>query len=140
MEIETEALEVLRSLNSRYLNIEPKLRGKQIQNLIDRGSSISKALKSLLGAKCQICGWEGFEKRNGDNFIEAHHITQLSEKTQGSLCTENVVLLCANCHREVHYGKAFSVIDHPDFIEIILSNYQASIRKNSIEYLSKINL
>lgn len=140
LETEADALNVLKLLNERYSNMEPKQRTKQIQNLIDRGSSISRSLKKILGAKCQVCGWEGFEKGNGDKFIEAHHITQLSEKVEGSLCTENIVLLCANCHREVHYGKTFTVVDRGEYIDIALSKCRASIRKNTIENLSRINL
>ncbi|MHA1366242.1 MAG: HNH endonuclease [Candidatus Heimdallarchaeota archaeon] len=118
LEAGIDALDVLRSLNSRYANIQPRERAKKIQNHLDRGSAVTKALKSLLGAKCQVCGWIGFKKKSGEDFIEAHHIVQLSEKKEGSLCTENVVLLCPNCHREIHYGKQFFVSDDAENIEI----------------------
>ena len=138
LEAGIEALDVLRSLNSRYANIQPRERAKKIQNHLDRGSAVTKALKSLLGAKCQVCGWMGFKKKNGEDFIEAHHIVQLSEKKEGSLCTENVVLLCPNCHREIHYGKQFFVSDNEENIEIVLSTRKATIRKNTMEYLSQL--
>ncbi|GAH25955.1 unnamed protein product, partial [marine sediment metagenome] len=138
LEAGIDALDVLRSLNSRYANIQPRERAKKIQNHIDRGSAVTKALKSLLGAKCQVCGWIGFKKKSGEDFIEAHHIVQLSEKKEGSLCTENVVLLCPNCHREIHYGKQFFVSDDAENIEIVLSSRKATIRKNTMEYLSQL--
>ena len=137
LETGIDALGVLRSLNSRYANIQPRERAKKIQNHLDRGSAVTKALKSLLGAKCQVCGWIGFKKKSGEDFIEAHHIVQLSEKKEGSLCTENVVLLCPNCHREIHYGKQFFVSDDAENIEIVLSSRKATIRKNTMEYLSQ---
>jgi 5-methylcytosine-specific restriction endonuclease McrA len=139
VESESNALEVLSLLNTRYANVSPKDRAKKIQNHLDRGSAVTKALKSLLGAKCQICGWKGFEKKNGEGFIEAHHIVQLSEKKEGSLCTENIVLLCPNCHREVHYGKDFSVSDDLDNITIKFSANKVTIKKNTMEYLSQLN-
>jgi 5-methylcytosine-specific restriction endonuclease McrA len=138
LEAGIDALDVLRSLNSRYANIQPRERAKKIQNHLDRGSAVTKALKSLLGAKCQVCGWIGFKKKSGEDFIEAHHIVQLSEKKEGSLCTENVVLLCPNCHREIHYGKQFFVSDDAENIEIVLSSRKATIRKNTMEYLSQL--
>ena len=129
------ALDILRDLNTRYADIQSEKRAKKIKNLLDRGSSVTKALKSLLGAKCQICGWEGFEKKSGEDFIEAHHIVQLSERKKGSLCTENIILICPNCHREVHYGKDFSVSDDNEYINVCLSKNTARIRKNTIDYL-----
>ncbi len=139
LESESNALNVLRLLNERYVDLEPKERAMKLQSHLDRGNAVTTALKKLLGAKCQICGWIGFEKKNSENFIEAHHIVQISEKTEGSLCTENVILLCPNCHREVHYGKDFAVSDNSDFINITLSNQSSRIPKNTMEYLSLIN-
>lgn len=139
LEISGDSLGVLKLLNNQYRGLEPKGRKKLIQQQLDRGSSISKALKRLLGARCQICGWEGFEKVDAESYIEAHHITQLAERRSGSLCTENIILLCPNCHKEVHYGKNFSVKDNGDTIKIVLSKYQAEIKKNTIEHLSMFN-
>jgi hypothetical protein len=139
LESESDALDALRLLNERYLDLEPKERAKKVQSHLDRGSAVTSALKKLLGAKCQICGWQGFEKNNGDEFIEAHHIVQISDKVEGSLCTENIVLLCPNCHREVHYGKDFVVSEDSGFIEIVLSKNKSKIHKNTMEYLSTKN-
>ena len=145
LESGNDALNKLRFLNSWYADKQPKERAKNIQNYLDRGKGVTDALKSLLGARCQICGWRGFEKKRrkkekrGEDFIEAHHITQLAEKKEGSLCTENIILLCPNCHREIHYGKDFSVSDSPDSIEIVLSKRNAQIRKNTMGYLSQLN-
>lgn len=116
-----DALEILRALNYRYSNLKPDERTRSVQNLIDRGSAITRALKAILGSRCQICGWEGFTKRNGDDFIEAHHIDQLAEKRVGSLCTENIILVCPNCHSEIHYGNNFQIKDQGNYFEIYLS-------------------
>lgn len=138
LESEVDPLETLHLLNNQYENILPTVREKKVQTHLDRGSNVTKALKLLLGAKCQICGWIGFEKNDGDDFIEAHHIIPVSERRAGSLCTENIVLLCPNCHREVHYGKNFSVNEDSENIIINLSSKKAIIRKNTMEYLSQL--
>lgn len=139
IETESDPLAVLRLLNQRYMNLEPKERAKKLQSHLDRGNAVTTALKNLLGAKCQICGWTGFEKKNGESFIEAHHVVQISEKSEGSLCTENVILLCPNCHSEVHYGKDFTVSEDSDFIKITLSTQHKRIHKNTMDYLSSRN-
>jgi len=133
----TDALSVLKKLNDLYKDLLQKERAKKIQNHIDRGTTVTNALKSLLGSQCQICGWSGFTKKSGEKFIEAHHILQLSERKGGSLCTENIILVCPNCHKEIHYGKTINIIDNGDYFDISLSSKQAIIRKNTIPYLSE---
>ncbi len=56
-------LSTLQNLNSKFRGLPPKERNKRLQVYLDRGSSVTKALKTILGPKCQICGWKGFEKR-----------------------------------------------------------------------------
>jgi predicted HNH restriction endonuclease len=134
-------LSTLQNLNSKFRALPPKERNKRLQVYLDRGSSVTKALKTILGPKCQICGWKGFEKRgkeaakNNECFIEAHHLNQVSEKSQGSLCTDNIILVCPNCHREIHYGKKLDLEVTDTSISISLSNHSAQIPKNTIEHL-----
>ena len=141
----TSPLTTLKNLNSKFRNLAPKERNERLQTYLDRGSAVTKSLKTILGAKCQICGWNGFQKRgvkaekNNECFIEAHHLTQVSEKSEGSLCTDNIILVCPNCHREIHYGKNLSVSLNTSSIEITLSNYSTTIPKNTIEHLESIN-
>ena len=130
-------LKILLELNNRYEDLTPQERATRIQKQIDRGTAVTRALKALLGARCQVCGWKGFTRKSGGEFIEAHHVTQLSEGIAGSLCTENIILVCPNCHREIHYGKTISVKDFGQYFEIMLSASKATINKNSMEFLSR---
>jgi hypothetical protein len=143
IETETDPLKTLFALNEKLRNLPPKVLNNKAQAYLDRGSSVTTALKKLLGAKCQICEWEGFVKKksknnNEEGFIEAHHITQISDRENGSLCTDNIILVCPNCHREIHYGSGFSVISSGDVIKIQLARFRKTIKKNTIEYLRKI--
>jgi hypothetical protein len=135
LEKNNDALSVLTELNTKYSKLPPKERARNVENYLDRGTAVTKALKSLLGAKCQICSWTGFSQKNGDEFIEAHHIIQLSDKKDGALCTDNIILVCPNCHREIHYGKDFKTSEYGDFIEINLAMKKVKIPKNTMEYL-----
>ena len=51
-----------------------------------------QALIFRFGHKCKICGY--------DKIVEAHHIVPTSEG--GSTSLKNGILLCPNCHAEVH--------------------------------------
>ncbi len=52
--------------------------------------------------QCEWCNQPGFTMPNGRVFLETHHVIPLSEG--GRDADSNVVGLCANHHREAHYG------------------------------------
>jgi len=61
------------------------------------------------GYKCQVCGFD-FEDTYGDlgrNFIEAHHLTPLSEIKENHEVNPatDMIPLCANCHAMIHKMK-----------------------------------
>jgi 5-methylcytosine-specific restriction protein A len=51
---------------------------------------------------CEYCDKEGFVMRNGERYLETHHILALSE--QGADSVSNVIGLCPNHHKQAHYG------------------------------------
>lgn len=51
---------------------------------------------------CEFCGQQGFECPNGKYYVETHHIIALAH--DGADRETNVIGLCANHHREAHYG------------------------------------
>ena len=52
--------------------------------------------------RCEYCRALGFALPNGSSYLEAHHILGLA--ALGPDTVANVVALCANHHREAHYG------------------------------------
>lgn len=132
-------LDTIQTLNRKYQNYAPMKRDKVVSAHLDRGKTVTEALKKLLGAKCQICNWIGFEKRDGDRYIEAHHLKQLALSQVDSLCSDNIILVCPNCHREIHNGsKVVELNDSNGRIHIKLGEREAVIPKNSISYLQSI--
>jgi len=130
-----DPLDVLKKVNEKYKNALPDKKERLINRYIDRGNAVVNALKKILGAKCQICNGEGFIKTDGSRYIEAHHITQLALNKEDSLCSDNIILLCPNCHRKLHYGKEVEIYDLEDKIFIIINGKQNYIKKNKMEYI-----
>ena len=53
---------------------------------------------------CQGCGEEApFLGTDGEPFLEVHHLYRRSDG--GADHPDNVIALCPNCHRRVHYGQ-----------------------------------
>ena len=98
---------------------------------IERGP-IASVVKKANAYKCQVCEALGanpfsFLKRNGVPYVEAHHVTPVSEMQIGSLAASNIMTLCANHHRQMHYGDVS--------VEILETSFQISIDGQSIEIL-----
>ncbi|MEM7474704.1 MAG: HNH endonuclease [Planctomycetota bacterium] len=133
-----DQLESIRRLNKHYSTLEPEIRARRVELHLDRGKSVTDCLKNLLGGECQVCGEKGFQKKDGTTYVESHHLTQVATLQPGILCSDNIVLLCANCHREIHYGAEVEVSADHEYIFVRLSRYEARIRRNTIEYLESI--
>ncbi|HCN19301.1 MAG: hypothetical protein A3C38_06990 [Planctomycetes bacterium RIFCSPHIGHO2_02_FULL_50_42] len=74
---------------------------------IERNVKLSKAAKKNHGYTCQACGFNfaKFYGLLGEEFIEAHHLTPISE-LKGQRVTLDPVhdfaVLCSNCHSMIH--------------------------------------
>ncbi|MBC6431445.1 hypothetical protein FM036_11770 [Nostoc sp. HG1] len=72
--------------------------------IIKRYKKIIDELKDKYNNQCQFenCKFT-FQKVNGSFYSEGHHLIQLSKK--GSQKADNVVILCPNHHRMLHYAN-----------------------------------
>jgi len=105
----------------------------KIVGIFKRNSKLAKKLKKIYNHHCQICGFT-FQKKNGQNYSESHHVKPLSHNGLDNI--ENLVILCANCHRILHYsnvivksikgnnreiminGSIFNIIYNPNHFQI----------------------
>lgn len=75
-----------------------------------RNPYISEYAKRRAAGVCQLCGkLAPFESRNGEPYLETHHIVWLSEGGEDSI--QNTVALCPNCHRKMHVVNSQNDID-----------------------------
>ncbi|AMW78899.1 HNH endonuclease [Acinetobacter sp. TGL-Y2] len=66
-----------------------------------RSDSIVQLAKKLANGICQLCEEAApFLDKNGDPYLETHHIEWLANG--GSDSPENTVALCPNCHKKMH--------------------------------------
>lgn len=92
-----------RRLASR--STKPKVVYRLVQDYRRDPDVVAEALYRAEGF-CEKCKEKApFIKRsNGEPYLEVHHIIPLSLGGLDSL--ENVISLCPNCHREIHFGPA----------------------------------
>ena len=74
---------------------------KVTQTIFVRDSAISEYAKRISNGICALCGQPApFCNKEGEPYLETHHIVWLSNGGEDSL--KNTVALCPNCHRKMH--------------------------------------
>ena len=95
-------------LEAKMQNMKPEQK-LRISTYIERGR-IATLAKRQTGYKCLLCEAMklnpiGFLKENGQPYVEAHHVDQVANLAVGALGLANIITLCANHHRQMHYGN-----------------------------------
>jgi len=102
MEIQDKNIEEeIKSDLDQLIDIDSKYEKTEIIKKFKRDYFLVKEMKEK-HKKCQLCGFT-FKKKNGENYNETHHIIPLSKN--GKDCKINTLVVCANCHRQLHYAK-----------------------------------
>jgi predicted RNA-binding protein with PUA-like domain len=133
--VDTPSLsETLQDIEDKYKDASPEVKRRQSW-FIERGPAGAK-VKSKNGFKCQICESLGrnphaFMKPNGQPYVEAHHVMPVSKLEKGSLHPANILTVCANHHRQLHYGSVKVVITENDF-RLEIEGYSLSIARPTI--------
>lgn len=91
--------------------LEPeKLKRLREHKRIERNRKLAAKVKKIQGYTCKACGFN-FEKSYGTlgaDFIEAHHLTPLSELKGDVVLLDprrDFSVLCSNCHRMIHRSE-----------------------------------
>lgn len=105
--------EKFRGLSSKIdiLDIPVKNNKKRvvINELVDRSNIIRNQIIEASGHQCEYDNSHitFIQEKNKQQYVEAHHIIPLKyqDKFENSLDVyANVISLCPNCHRRIHYG------------------------------------
>jgi len=73
-----------------------------------RSAEVRRNVLNRSRGKCEYCNAPGFLDAAGSRFLETHHVIPLSR--EGPDTETNVVAICANHHREAHYGQDAELI------------------------------
>jgi hypothetical protein len=119
-------------LEEKYKHASPQVK-EIISKRIERGK-ISQAVKKINGYKCKVCEALGntpfsFKKTNGEYYVETHHIIPVSNLTQGSLGISNLITVCANHHRQFHYGNIIIIDNTEDSLTLTIDGKEIKTQK-----------
>ena len=92
----------IEELKEKAKKAPSKVGERSVQGIqYERDPYVALLTKLRANGICDLCKEPGpFKDKNGDYYLESHHIEWLSK---GGLDTpENTVALCPNCHRKVH--------------------------------------
>ncbi len=95
---------------------------RQITSCIfSRSADVVKVTKKRANGVCQFCGRPApFNDKNGNPYLEVHHIVWLSRGGKDSI--SNTAALCPNCHKRMH------ILDRAEDTEKLLSIISSSIQ------------
>ena len=93
----------------------PPMSSAELALRYERDEELIRLLKELRGSVCQVCG-ATFRMRNGDSYSEAHHLEHLAES--GLDVSSNIVILCAQHHRQFHYGEVEKIVHTQDEVSV----------------------
>lgn len=130
------SLKNIRALEKRMKRATPEIK-ERISRYIERGE-IAKQIKKVTNYKCLVCEQLGenphsFKKKNGDFYIETHHVEQVSKLKKGSLSATNLITVCANHHRQLHYGNSELLNDDDQKFVFSIEGEEIEIEKIKIE-------
>lgn len=130
-----DTLKDIEKLEKKMKNQLPEIK-QRISNYIERGA-ISNKVKKLNNYQCSICEALGnhttsFLKPNGVTYIETHHVEPVSTAKKGILSITNLVTVCANHHRQLHYGNVELVENSENHFTFIIDDQKIKIEKISL--------
>jgi len=103
--VEAPPSQYIVELTAKYVGATPAMK-TVLAKQYERPNVITSAVKKARGHVCQLCGVEGFLMRNGSRYCEVHHLFHVSRQLPGSLSPRQLIVVCANCHRMLHYANA----------------------------------
>jgi hypothetical protein len=106
---------------------------ERVVKQIERGSVASK-VKAFNGYKCQVCealeqNPFSFLKSDDTPYVEAHHVMPVNTREKGVLSARNIITVCANHHRQMHYGDVELIEDEGDIFVFKIDGQEIEINK-----------
>jgi predicted HNH restriction endonuclease len=134
-ETELYSIDEIERIIKKYQNLTPRKK-EIISTKIERGE-ISQVVKKIYNYECLICkaldqNPIGFTKKNGIPYIETHHFFPVSNLQSGSLGIGNLMTVCANHHRQLHYGNVEILKSNDKVFELNIDNKKLTVKKKQL--------
>lgn len=101
LECEDDINKELSKIEIELKQMKPQKQSRLVQAL-ERNRKVAALIKKKYNYQCQICGYPGFEQRDGKLYAEAHHKEALCDL--GRDIPSNMICVCPMCHAVLHYG------------------------------------
>jgi hypothetical protein len=102
---------------------------RRILEAYERPSWVTNHVKQSRGDTCSLCGQRGFIKRDGTRYCELHHVFHLSKDPPAEcLGPDYLVILCATCHRRMHYANVSEPVRVVDGWRVVLDDQAVVLR------------
>jgi len=80
------------------------------QSRYRRASPIGEYAKRRADGICECCEEPApFRNKNGDPYLESHHVDELGEG--GADSPDKVAAICPNCHKRIHHGEDGEILN-----------------------------
>ena len=115
--------------------------GERKLTLVRKRLTIVKSIAfKRADGKCDCCGKPTFPTESGNLYFECHHVDPLSDGGDDDIF--NVVSLCPNCHRLVHYGSESLRKDANKYLLDRIEQYLANsaIQNSDLNEIGKFQL
>lgn len=101
-----------------------------------RDQEVRSAVLARAAGRCEYCGEEGFMKEDGRRYLETHHVIALAKDGVDKLT--NVIALCPNDHRKVHFSSERDSIEQEMLLKLgTLNSQKLAPRSNGLAQTSK---
>lgn len=77
-------------------------------SVFERDPRVRAKVLARAAGSCELCGVPGFPMSDGRVYLETHHVIPLAQGGKDHVL--NVAALCANHHREAHFGERQAAI------------------------------
>ena len=125
-------IEGIAELEKKMKNLSPEVK-ERVSYYIERGT-IANKVKKITNYKCLVCDAINvnpisFTKRNGNPYVETHHVEQVTTLKKGVLSIDNLITVCANHHRQLHYGNSSVVSQDEEFFTFEIDGKEIRVPK-----------
>jgi predicted HNH restriction endonuclease len=72
---------------------------------------------------------KGDKEDEGDTYIETHHLIEVYKLIKGTLGVSNLITVCANHHRQFHFGNIEIKLNTKDILKLKIDGKEIAIKK-----------